>query len=169
MGRHAQIQFGEAIMVIVVLLFLITVGIIFYFNYLRGSLVEETALREDVESITFAKVVLAMSELRCAGVSAGCVDLVAADALASLNREILAGKNNASRDHYDDLFGLAYIQLHITTGTRAGSAPLALYGAILTGEYDATRQFLFTLVRDPITGEDSMGYLNVTAYRRVSP
>lgn len=160
----AQIQFGESIMVVIIIVFLLMVGIVFYANVAGSGLKKEVRYREDVDALSLVKTTLAMPELQCTGPSSeGCVDTLRVQALATLITS--APRGSPQRAYYDRLFGYARISVHTVMGTTPA---LLLYDDLPSGRLEQIRQFYFVTLHDPVTNTNSMAYLNVTLYRRVN-
>ncbi len=162
--KKAQIQFGETIMVVVILVFLLVIGIVFYFNATKGSLEKEFSYREDIESVKLAKSVLALPELSCGGFTGGgttCMDALKASSLATIK------DRPGVREYYRDRFGFATIKLNPLDGV-----PLTLYDSDprpvdLSKKWNVQAQRIFTTLYDPLTDTMTLGYLNVTRYSAV--
>jgi hypothetical protein len=156
--RRGQIEFGESLMVVIILVFLLIIGIVFYFNVSKNSLKNEVNYREDIESVKLAKNVLALPEIQCSSSDAveGCIDELKLEALATVIRNDAAAEN-----YYGQLFGYA----NITVSTLSTGAPsFILYQDRPSGNSSATPQTMFTTLLDPRDGSTSLAYINVTRY-----
>ena len=166
--KTGQIQFGETIMVVVVLVFLLVIGMVFYFNATKGGLEKEFSYREDIESVKLAKSVLALPELSCGeytGGGATCMDFLKVQALVQL----MGPTGSASAAFYRDRFGDATVKLHMLDGT---TYLLYDYDPRSTGTEDGKKwneqaQKIFTTLYDPIEDRTILAYLNVTRYSAV--
>lgn len=159
-STKGQIQFAESIMVVVVLVFLIMVGLIFYYNVSKASVEEEVRYREDIEGIKLARGILSLPELRCtfvAGQGEGCIDELKIRSLPIVRDEPV------SKAYYDELFGYATIQVHILTGPSAGDV-VRIYDDTPTSEHESQRSFYFTTLYNPQERMQELAYVNVTRH-----
>ncbi len=161
-----QIQFGESLMVVIVLVLILTIGMVFYFNVSKGAIKEEVRYREDAQAVTLAKNVLSTPEIKCgrlAGRGDACIDGAKLDALAWLI------ENDPSvKAYYASVFEYATIRVH-----RLTSAGFPVSDPDGTVFYDEpldeavfARQFIFTTLYDPVNDVQDLAYLNVTRYSR---
>jgi hypothetical protein len=165
--RRAQIEFGESLMVVIILVFILIIGIVFYFNVTKRSLGQEQAYRADIEAVKLAKAVLALPEVRCGSFTGSdtCIDELKLRALADVIRT-----DPDAKEYYGTLFGYANIRLHIVP--RLGDpipSPVVLYEDKPTTNVSATPQFIFTTLYDPVGGSQRLAYLNVTRYAKEAP
>jgi hypothetical protein len=163
--KRGQIEFGESLMVVIVLVFLLIIGIVFYFSATKGSLQREQQYREEIESVKLAKAVLGLPEVRCGSYDATgtCIDNLK---LAALSRML-----NASDKEFDDpawayygrLFGYATIKVNVPP-VGGPAEEYVLYHDKPDTETTSTGQFIFTTLYDPVTETQRLAYLNVTRY-----
>ncbi len=166
-GRDAQLAFGETLMVIMVLVFLIGIGMVFYYSASRSSLNTELQHREDVQAVLLAQRVLSMPEVACDRYAGGsCIDSLKLAALARMLGPG-AGHDAAAWTTYYGRFAEAAITVRYLTGAQAGQR-LPLYDATPKdpGNFTAQQQFIFTTIYDPVADEQDLAYLNVTRYAR---
>ncbi len=170
-GRAGQIQFGESLMVVIILVFLLVIGIVFYHAVSSGSVREEIAYREEVESLALAKNVLALPEVACGRLAArgpGCVDELKLRALAG----IIEGEDSAgaaARAYYEDLFGRATITVHdMAVDPSQPEASFTLYEQD-PGRETRRAQQLFTTLYDPVAERTTMAYLSVERHAGGAP
>ena len=170
--RRGQIEFGESLMVVIILVFILIIGIVFYFNASERSLGQEAAYHEDINSVTLAKAVLALPEVQCGAFSGTgtdtCIDALKLTALAYVI------KNDPDANaYYGTLFGYANISINIicTPGTPCSSTPtpIVIYEDKPAINVSATPQFIFTTLYDPVNGSQRLAYLNVTRYVKETP
>ncbi|RME30834.1 hypothetical protein D6789_04475 [Candidatus Woesearchaeota archaeon] len=153
-------------MAIVIILFLIMVGFVFYYNVLRSQVETEVRFREDLEGITLAKNVLGLDEVRCtveSGRGEGCIDVLALKGLAYAltNNDYLLKQTALS--YYNELLGPAIIDVHLLSGTRAGQS-FRVYDNPPDGTFSTERTFLFTTLYDPVQRTQDLAYIDVTRY-----
>jgi hypothetical protein len=162
-ARKAQIEFGESLMVIIILVFILIIGLVFYFRVSSSGLREEFAYREDIESVKLAKAALALPEIQCGDYKAhGCIDLLKLQALGEL---LDPGGNAKSREYYEKIFG--YANISVTTIPSSGPAMTkTLYVDAPKFNYTTSQQFIFTTLYDPIEKQENFAYLNVTRFSR---
>ena len=160
--RHGQVAFGETLMVVVLIVFILIIGIVFYYRISEHSLKEEVARRENIAVLLLAERISSLPELACdkyAGVS--CTDELRLRALARLLKE--EGRGGA---YYERLFGYATINVKILTGRSRGEV-IPFYDEQPPWEHDQRRQFLFTTLYDPVARSHDLALLNITTYERV--
>lgn len=164
--RNAQIQFGESLMVVIVLVFILIIGLVFYFRVSSVAVMDEQRYREDIMSVRLASSIPALSEIQCGQFTCKgdvCIDRLKMTSLAT----VLAptGAYVAQREYYERLFGHATIKLHLVTGDDAGEE-FTLYHDPPPADWSRARQYLFTTLCNPVTERQELAYLNVTRYMR---
>jgi len=179
MGRHArtvgggvtrrgQIQFGESLMVVIILVFIMIIGMVFYFSVSRGSIQEELSYQEDIGAVTLAKNVLALPEVSCGRFAARgptCIDELKLRALAGILSETNPDTQDI-RNYYGDLFGSATIKVHILDLEAGTSEVVPLYSHRPATNLTESRQFIFSTIYDPVKDRQRLAYPNVTRYTR---
>jgi hypothetical protein len=150
-------------MVVIVLVFLLVIGLVFYFKISRNSITEELRYREDMGSVTLAKRVLALPEIRCGDWNGGdtCIDELKLKALADILRSSGAA-NAASRAYYGMLFEYATIRVELVDSGQS----FPLYNDRPEGNVTMRQQFIFTTLYDPVVKRQQLAFLNVTRYTR---
>ena len=170
-NRRAQIEFGESIMVVIVLVFLLVIGIVFYFKFAKGSVSQELSYREDMASVTLAKRALALPELRCGDYVGGdtCIDEMKLEALSQVLNKTNPNYQANSREYYSMLFEYANITIDVldTNGKRINE--FTLYSDVPTGNLSRSQQYLFTTLYNATNqlAPYEIAYLNVTRFTRV--
>lgn len=160
---RAQIEFGESLMVIIIIVFLLVIGLVFYFNVSKGSVEKELNYREDIGAVVLSKRVLSMPEVACDAYQGGnCIDKLKLAALGDLIDKSSQSYDSMVSDYYEQLFEFSTIKLHYV---ETGQDEL-LYEEIPTGNYTASRQFIFTTIYDPVQERQEFAYLNVTRYKK---
>lgn len=167
--KRAQMQFGETLMVVIVLVVIIMIGLVFYFNVKQAGVYKTYAYREDVESIKLAKQVLSLPEIQATDYGTGNgIDRLK---MINLGEMIDEGDSNFDQetfDYYSYLFGYATIKLHVIN-LESGAADYVLYHdkpdpSVMNVTWST--QFIFTTLYDPLSDTEEMAYLNVTRYTR---
>lgn len=163
--RNAQMAFGETLMVVIILVFLIMIGLVFYFNVSKSGLEREHHYREDIEAIKLAKVVLTMPEIRTTEYSGtGSIDKLKLEKLGTLLNESNTGTAAvAAREYCGELFGYATIKLQTVT-TSGVTTAATIYDDKPNANLTVMPQYIFTTLYDPGTGRRELAYLNVTRY-----
>jgi len=148
-------------MVVIILVFILIIGIVFYYNASSSSIHKEIRYREDVGAVTLAKNVLALPEVQCGRLAAhgDCIDQYKLEALAELMKDT---QQPTFRREYEARFGRATIKLHLVD---TGEDTL-LYEKKPTLKLTVTPQFIFTTLYDPFTRSQHLAFLNVTRYTR---
>jgi hypothetical protein len=182
--KRAQMQFGETLMVVIVLVVIIMIGLVFYFNVKSASVYDEFAYREDIEGIKLGKQILSLPEIQATDYGQGSgIDKLKLTTLGAMLDHDDGEFDSAAYDYYSTLFGYATITLHLVPLDDSSGDPILLYSDIpvfndnagLTVEepgYDPnegriwTTQYLFTTLSDPLTGREEMAYLEVIRYSR---
>lgn len=158
-------------MVVIVLLFILIIGILFYYNATKQGVLKEAREREDVAAVTLAKNVLNLPEVACStlvGRQEGCVDEGKLRALG----EILADRENHpdAWELYRRRFGYATINITtITTGGVVAETPSSyvLYHNEPDVQHAKSVQFLFTTLYNPLARTNDLAYITVTRYTKV--
>jgi hypothetical protein len=163
--KRGQIEFGESLMVVIVLVFLLIIGIVFYFNATKGSLQAEQTYREDIESVKLAKAADSLPEIQCGTYDASgpCIDKLK---LVALSKMLNASDNefdDPAWEYYGRLFGYATITVNVPP-VGGPAEEYVLYHDKPDTETASSPQFIFTTLYDPVNGTQRLAYLNVTRY-----
>ncbi len=161
--RNGQIEFGETLMVVIILVFLLLIGFVFYQNAARASIAKEALHRGDVDAVILAKRVVALPELRCPTYDGGdgCIDKGKAAALAAMLNETSSTKDPAAIAYYEELFGYATL---ISNELDSAPSPLILYQREPVNSSRQPSQFIFATMHDPVTKKRNLVVLNVTRH-----
>ncbi len=165
-ARRGQIQFGETIMVVVVIVFILIVGIVFYFNASRNSVEKQIRTVDQAQSMTVVNNILSLPEIGCdPSVTTGrCVDLLKLEHLAS---QIDCGSSDPTSKYYCSLFGAGLVTITIVDAPQtSGPTTILFYNSSLPNSTATDSQFRFTTVYDPVSGEQLFAYFNVSRYQR---
>ena len=148
-------------MVVIVLVFLLIIGMVFYYHANEYSYAKTLQHREDVDAILLAQQALALPEIRCGDYDGSCVDELKLRGLAALlNRSDTNYYDTRSDRYYSDVFGYATI-----TFQPIGGDAIQLFDDPPIGNSSAATQIMFVNLFDPTTGSSQLSYLNVTRYR----
>lgn len=175
--KRAQIRMMESIFVMVIFLFIVGFGFVFYFSATKGSAeVKEIELQEQ-KSIEVALFISQLPELQCTEggtVGGACIDLFKARALKTLQEHEDSQIRETYLLHYYDLFGFAEITLR-----SIYPSPVILEGTQLIDQIivysrppqdrlrKAARTIFFPVtLKDIVAGEEiySFGQLEVKVY-----
>ena len=164
--RRGQIQFGETIMVVVVIVFILIVGIVFYFNASKASVEKQIRTADQAQSMTVVNNILSLPEIGCdPSVTTGrCVDLLKLKHLAG---QINCGSSDPTSRYYCSLFGAGLVTVTIVDAPPAsGPTSFLFYNSSLPNSTATDSQFRFTTVYDPVGGEQLFAYFNVSRYQQ---
>jgi len=166
--RRGQIQFGETIMVVVVIVFILIVGMVFYFKANEDSYAKTVRNQEDVAMVKLGKSILSMPEVQCTAFDGrgGCIDLLKFERLACMNGMGGCTADEDVRAYYSNLFGDARIEMVVLPVGGSDALILPLYESVPEASTLENPQIIFASLYDPATGLQRFGYLNVTMYRR---
>lgn len=145
-------------MVVIVIVFILLVGIVFYFKHTSAAVHASAARFENVEAMKLGKSLLSVPEIQCTALEGGtsCIDGLKLAVWAELM------KKERSDGYYHWLFGDANITLHYVTGGEE-EIPLYVNGPPTSS---ALSQVIFLTVNDPVTGDQRFGYLSIQSYGR---
>jgi len=159
MAKKGQVKMAENIAVMIIFIFLIVIGLIFYATYKRGALREEQAELEVQKAIEVAARIEFLPELQCSTngiVRSNCVDLLKVQALADTN-----AFENYRNQLYFGLLGFSTIELkQIFPETNN----FMLYDFPKTDF--VTKELIPVPVKvyDPLNRRTTMGIIEVTVY-----
>src|SRR3989344_8678758 len=108
--KRAQIEIGETIVVIFILMILIVFGIVVYYKFQAGSIRQAQQRFGGLKTIELAQVVSNMPELQCSNLKVAevsCIDQIKAEKLS----ESLALPNNKAFFFYRELLGTSKIDI----------------------------------------------------------
>jgi len=162
--RHGQIQFGESLMVVIVLVFLLIIGMVFYYNISSSNLREEFQYQEDIQTIQLAKNVFALPEIKCSNLVGGreaCIDELKIVSLGQILQENGPYYDEEIASYYKELFGFANLSLQLV-GPSLGGQTVSTGGSSLS----FSRQFIFTNLYNPFTAQRQLAYLDVKRYEQ---
>lgn len=157
-----QIEFGETIMVVIVIVFLLVIGLVFYYNVSASQIRQEISHREDIDGIVLGKRVLALPEIECSVTEGGsCIDYYKTSALSGLIQS-----DDAIESYYGSLFGYSTIKIAPLDEDELGEEleEITLYDDPLMGEVSISQQFLFTTIYDAKQKLTRIAYMNITRY-----
>lgn len=100
--KRAQLQIGESMMVIIILMIVGVIALVFYFNMAKEDYRVKSREYDDLDTLETAQIVSNLYELKCAkpGVSNVCFDIHKAQSVAALRGDGEDGFN----DYYYYLF-----------------------------------------------------------------
>src|SRR3989344_2329038 len=109
--KRAQIEIGETIVVIFILMILIVFGIVVYYQFQAGSVRQTQQRFGGLKTIELAQVISNLPELQCSNLKVaevGCIDEVK----AKMFSEYLALPGNKAFFYYRELLGTSKIEVH---------------------------------------------------------
>ncbi len=156
-SRNGQMKMGESIAILIIFMFLVVFGLIFYVRFSLSSLDKKSAEKAELLAIQAVQKVQALPEFQCSvrgKVEFHCIDMLKLDAFSSLPPEDL--------QIYTSIFPQTYISIYKVYPTRhtwkiyGGEIPAKktqLQFYVPVGLFNAT---------DSDMGTVSFGYVNIT-------
>lgn len=165
-ARKGQMQMGETIAVIIVVIFLIVLGLVFYSKIKAQSLQEKKVVFEELDVVKLSQLSYSLPEIQCsfAEVSEhGCIDLLKFNYLAEMiNNSYTSSSDKTAYFYYRELFGTSRISLQIINNTGFASEK-ELYETNRSWTIKNT-VYMPTNIYNPITQKNSFGVLVVEKY-----
>ena len=159
--RRAQIQFGESIAVIVILVVMIVLGIMFYARLQHDENKETSRAHSDMKAIEIAKLASSLPEIKCTGrpvQDKTCIDLEKARQLEAW----ISG--NPANLHYVKVLGDARITLHQAYPDLVQDSDLLVIILDKTVQGKETTEVQVPVtIHDPNTRTNRFGYLKVSS------
>ncbi len=157
--KKAQIQTGETIAVVIIVVFIIVLGIVFYFNFMSGTIDEDRQRASDLDSVSTAIFVSKLNELKCsraASASFICFDLYRVKAFnESLNEPMIGSV-------YHSLIGYANATIRTYYPEQGKEYTFYSYEpSNITGERSS---FIPVLLSDPVENKKYFAYLEVKVF-----
>ncbi len=163
--RKGQVQMGETITVVLIIMFLLALSLMFY-GKVKGSSIKEAGKRaSEVEFISLAKLVLSLPELSCSTaqvIDEGCVDLYKAEILSEKISEAFNSEDKMNSfvfNYYLDLFGNSKIELKEVYPEQRN---ITLYNATLDEYTSRQVERIPVVVYDPKDDRNTLGVLVLT-------
>ena len=173
MEKKAQIQMGETIFVIMIIILLIVMGFVFMFKGEESSILKQATKFHELDSIALGQLITNLPELVCSTSGTkqqSCFDKSKIDAFGT----ILRNNSDISMEYYFEKLGNVnitveqiypengYVQeIYVNNFELDANADIS--GLIMS--YGSTLKIPIIL-RDPTTNENAFGVLYVTKYRR---
>jgi hypothetical protein len=158
--KRAQIQFGESLAVIIILVVMIVLGIMFYARLQHDENTETSRTHSDLKAIEIAKLASSLPELKCTGrpvQDKTCIDMEKA-----IRLEKWIG-DNPTNLHYVKVFGDATVKLYFVYPTPIPVLnPIEIMKQTQNTQYKTTVQVPVT-IHDPSTRKSRFGYLEVSS------
>ncbi|MEK6963978.1 MAG: hypothetical protein AABX70_06110 [Nanoarchaeota archaeon] len=122
--RKGQIEIGETIVVIFILMILIVFGLVFYYQFQSTSFQQTKQRFGGLKTVELAQVVSNMPELQCSNLKVAevsCIDEVKAKQFANY----LATPGNKAFFYYREILGTSKIRVRIVYPVDPASPPEA--------------------------------------------
>lgn len=155
--KKAQIQMGESIAVVVIVIVLIVFGIVIYSRLSQSGIEEKQRIYEELDAIELATIILGLPETHCTFLHS--TDINCLDRLKLKHFAGQLDESPAVRLFYADLFGESDVSVAIITPGEETEV-ITLYQGT-TGE-DANPFFVPVNIYDPLEQRYAFGYLNIT-------
>ncbi len=152
--RQGQLQIGESMMVLIILLLLGIVTFIFYFNSAKGDLELHLANVEEYNVLETAQIASNLQELKCPEAEGICFDVHKAKAMSQLELG----------DYYQDIFLNAKITLK---GIYPSKEEYILYWDNASNRTQSSVPALLPVtMHNSTSGKNTFGILVVERYFR---
>ncbi len=158
--KRAQIQMAENIAVLIVLVFIIMIGVMFFTRIRQHSVKTKLTEFSELSLIKLADLISGMPEFSCSVngvVQANCVDLLKSEAFVNLSLVSL------KTEYYYNLFGKSKISF-------VSVFPYEYNKTVYDSPYNnsnALSVFVPINLYDPINDSLNFGYIQITKYIRV--
>ncbi|MBU1201828.1 MAG: hypothetical protein KJ583_02515 [Nanoarchaeota archaeon] len=161
MKKKAQMQMGESIAIIVIVLLLIVGSMVFYAKIKAASIGEKKSLFQELDVIKLSQVAYGLSEVQCSFAEVsdyGCIDILKFTYLSNL----INTSSGKTYFYYRELFGTSKIYLKSINNT-GGVTYYELYHNKRNSTGNSST-FMPTIIYNPITGHNTFGILTVVKY-----
>ena len=155
--KKAQIQSGETITVMIIVMIMLIIGLVFYSSF-QGSGREEERIRENqINAMSTAMKTVNMDEIKCTELTSRidrCVDLYRLNA----SKEII----QQNYEYYFSFFSNTNVTIHFVSEEKE---PINIYS--YTGEFSSQTipTYLPIIIKDPVRNKNIFGYIEVTTFR----
>jgi len=162
-SKKGQIQLGESIAVVVIVIILIFLGIIFWNKNNTSNIVELGSQSQELSVIDIANIVPELSEIKCTELSVNRVKCIDYYKLKALSAAINDTKNATTFEYYHDYFKNS--KIIITQVYPSNTAfNITLYDAKLRNH---TKSLLISLpvnIKNEVNKTVSYGFIVVEGY-----
>ena len=110
--RKAQVQIGESVAIVIILMILIVMGLVFYFQFQKGSMGKQVSDTFYKKSVSVAQSITNMPELVCSvkgEIIKNCIDEEKMFAFRDLLND--EDVDDEFKDYYFDIFGFSRITI----------------------------------------------------------
>ncbi|NQU98092.1 hypothetical protein HQ533_01380 [Candidatus Woesearchaeota archaeon] len=165
MRKKAQIQMGESIAIIVILLILMIFSFVFYSKFKETDIQEKKSLFEELDVVKLSQIAYALPELQCSFAEVadyGCIDILKFKYLAQIITDSFSGEGESGRKeyfYYRQLFGTSKISLQ----NVMDNSILELYSTNRTW-ISKSVVYMPVVIYNPISDTNSFGVLVVEKY-----
>lgn len=162
--KKAQIQMTENIAIMIVVVFLLVFGIIFYSRVREANIKKQIDEYSELDLVKAAQTVTNLPEISCSVNSlsvVGCLDMLKLEAFVALN---LTNSSNYY-EYYRDKFGKSKVFINSTFTNSSFNC--TLYDNPYEDLYNENPVFIPINIYDPIEGYFNFGYIEIVKYTRV--
>lgn len=162
MNKKAQLQMTENIAIIVVIVFILMFGFIFYAKVRAESLKGKIREYSDLDLVKASQVISSLPEISCSINSVeqvGCLDQLKLEAFINLN---------LTKDYYEyyrSMFGKS--RINIVSVFPENDSNYKIYDNNYTESYNENSIFIPMNIFNPIDNTLNIGYIQVTKYTRI--
>jgi len=162
MKKKAQMQMGESIAIIIIVLILLIGSLTFYAKLKSASINNKKSLFQELDVVKLSQITYSLPEIQCSFAEVsdyGCVDSLKFKYLSDI---INSSSNNQVYFYYRDLFGTS--KIYLETINNSGNIT---YYELYYNKRNSTGNssvFMPTIVYDPINNTNTFGILTVVKY-----
>ena len=109
--QKGQIQLGESIFVVIIIILMIVFGLVFYSGASKTSIDDESSGFDDLESISITQYVTSLTELQCSLQEVEFPNCFDASKLDSFERLLLATGGDTAKEFYFSQLGNAKLEI----------------------------------------------------------
>ncbi len=158
----AQMQMTENIVIIIVIVFLLIFGFVFYSRVREGSIREKIAEYSELDLVKASQLVTNLPELTCSTeslVDVGCMNKLKLEAFVELRL------NEEYFEYYRTMFGKS--RLRVVSVYLDDTTEFVLYYNPLVGEFSKNSLFIPINLHNPVNNTFDFAYVQVTKYTQI--
>jgi hypothetical protein len=161
-NKKAQMQMVENIAILIVIVFILMFGFIFYSRLHSGKIVERHREYSELELVEATQKIINLPELSCSiesVVDVSCVNKLKAEAFLELNL------TKDYFEYYNSMFGFSRVS--IKSVFPDNNTDFLIYENKFESDFNEDSIFVPITIYDSITQEYNFGYIQVTKFTRI--
>jgi len=165
--KRAQIQMGESIFIVIIVILIIVFGIIFFSGVEEDSIREKQTKFEELSTIQLAQIASALTEIQCSTLEVQDLSCVEIQRMEAFQR-LLTDDTSIAWEYYFTQLGNAEIKVvEIYSSGEEGQEWILYYNDLgVDVPYSAKPVIMPVTISNALTRSNSFGVLYITKFGR---